>query len=477
MRIGLGLVLAVILAVGVLWYVTVVRMIEGYRRVTHTHRVLEQLDALSADLHEVEANQRAYILGRGEEYRRAFDEAVAQVDRVLDSLGPLTADNEAQQQRLAELRHLIVARRGILRRLLDAAATNGPRPGGRPEFVTPEALQLTSEAHGVIRRMDAEERSLLGQRDADAEATALFSRWAAAAGTALGVVALALAGLLIVRPTTASLQEAVGRLTSTGAELLAGVEQQAAGAQEQAAAVAETVTTVDEVTQTANQSAQRARGVQAAVQHALDIGRDGRRVVDDSTVATEKVRATVASTAERLLGLAEQARKVDDIIGAVNDIADQTNLLSLNAAIEASRAGEHGKGFAVVAGEVKQLAEQSKQATREIRQILEEIQRAMHTTVLATEDVSRGVAEASGVVGKASDTIKCLAETLEEVARAAAQIVASAGQQATGVSQINLAMKNIDQVSRQNLAATRQAEQAAQHLNALGLQLARLIGQ
>jgi PAS domain S-box-containing protein len=273
-----------------------------------------------------------------------------------------------------------------------------------------------------------------------------------------------------------NIQELSSRLASVSGELLAGTSQQAAGAQEQAASVSQTVATVDEVTQTAEQAAQRAKGVGEAVTRALEVGRVGRKTVEDSIAALGTVNEQVEATAGNILALAEQAQEIGEIIATVNDIAEQTNLLALNAAIEASRAGEHGRGFAVVAGEVKALADQSKRATSKVRQILGDVQKATNKAVLSTEEVTKGVAGAARVADQAGQTIKALADALEGAAQAAAQIVASAGQQATGMAQIHEAMRNIDQVTKQTLAATRQAEQAAQNLNALGTQLAGLTG-
>jgi PAS domain S-box-containing protein len=267
----------------------------------------------------------------------------------------------------------------------------------------------------------------------------------------------------------------VANLAATSAATLANASQQSAGAQEQAAAVAQTVITVDEVTRTAEQTAVRAKGVGESVARTQEVGQSGRRAVEESIAALGTLREQVESTAENILALAEQAQSIGEIIATVNDIAEQTNLLALNAAIEASRAGEHGRGFAVVAAEVKALADQSKRATSRVRQILGEVQKATNTAVLSTEEVTKGVAAAAKLAEQAGQSIRVLADTLGEASRAATQIVASAGQQAAGVAQINQAVRNIDQVTKQNLAAVRQSEETARDLNAVGKALAVIV--
>jgi methyl-accepting chemotaxis protein len=161
----------------------------------------------------------------------------------------------------------------------------------------------------------------------------------------------------------------------------------------------------------------------------------------------------------------------------VNDLAEQSNLLAVNAAIEAAKAGEQGKGFAVVAQEVKSLAAQSKQATAQVRAILGDIQKATSAAVMAAEQGSKAVEVGMRRSGEVGESIRALADSIEEAARAATQIVASAQQQLVGMDQVALAMQNIEQASAQNVASTKQTAGAAQKLHDLGQKLKQVAEQ
>ncbi|HEX9728902.1 MAG TPA: methyl-accepting chemotaxis protein [Gemmatimonadales bacterium] len=308
------------------------------------------------------------------------------------------------------------------------------------------------------------------------QTTAARMRAVLVVGALLTLAVGAASGFLLNRAISGPLRETTGVLATSAAEILAATTQQASGAGETSAAIAETVTTVDEVAQTAQQAAQRAKAVSDSAQRAAEIGKAGRQAVEDATEAMGGVRQQVEAIAGSILALAEQAQAIGEIIASVNDIAEQTNLLALNAAVEAARAGEQGRGFAVVAGEVKSLAAQSKKATGEVRRILGEIQRATSAAVLTTEQGTKQVAAAAKQVNDTGQTIRTLADAVAEAAQSATQIVASAGQQAAGMTQIRQAMASIHDATQQGVASTRQAERAAQDLNALGGKLLDLVG-
>jgi methyl-accepting chemotaxis protein len=337
---------------------------------------------------------------------------------------------------------------------------------------TPARIRMDSALNVQIARV-RNSANLTAEEGAN---TARRSRLAVILGGLLALVIGVLSAWWLNRAISRPLQETSSKLAASSTEILAATTEQAAGANETLAAVSETVATVDEVTQTAEQAAERARAVADSSQRAAEMGKDGRRAVEETIAGMSQVKDQVESIGRSILSLAEQAQAIGEIITAVNDIAEQTNLLALNAAVEAARAGDAGRGFAVVAGEIKSLAEQSKRSTVQVRQILGEIQRATSAAVMTTEQGTKQATSASRQIGAAGETIRALADAVQEAAQSSAQIVASAGQQALGMEQIRHAVGNIHQATQQNLTASRQSEQAARDLTELGERLLALVG-
>jgi methyl-accepting chemotaxis protein len=240
--------------------------------------------------------------------------------------------------------------------------------------------------------------------------------------------------------------------------------------------VQETSTTVGEVKQTAQLAAQRVRDVAEAAKKTAEISLDGRRAVEESIKGTQEARTRMEALAGRIVALSEQGQAIGEIIATVNDLAEQSNLLAVNAAIEAAKAGEVGKGFAVVAAEVKSLAERSKQATGQVRSILNEVQRATQAAVLAADQGVKAWETGESVARRAGEAIRVLADAQIESAQAAQQIQVVAHQQAVGMDQIATAVASIQQASSHNMASTRQVDEAARDLNKLAGRLSALVG-
>lgn len=280
-----------------------------------------------------------------------------------------------------------------------------------------------------------------------------------------------------LRKLTLEISEAVNFLGSSANEISSTTTQMASSAAETATSVSETTSTIEEVRQTSQVANQKAKAVSDASQKSAEISQSGKKASDEINEMINQIHTQMELIGESMVRLSEQSQAIGDIITTVDDLAQQSNLLSVNASIEAAKAGEHGKGFAVVAQEVKSLANQSKQATNQVRIILTDIQKATGAAVMATEQGSKAVEAGVLKSTQTGDSILKLVNSVTEASHAATQIAATSHQQLIGMDQAAVAMESIKQASTQNLDSVKQLEVAARNLNEMGVKLQQLVGQ
>ncbi|WP_212637578.1 methyl-accepting chemotaxis protein [Desulfocicer vacuolatum] len=274
---------------------------------------------------------------------------------------------------------------------------------------------------------------------------------------------------------TGALKEAVNVLSSSTSEIATTVTQLAASVSETATSANETTTTVEEVRQTADLTSKKSKAVSEGAQKAQQISIDGKKATDEAIEGMGRIKIQMTSIAESIVILSEQSQAIGEIIATVDDIAEQANLLSVNASIEAVKAGEMGKGFSVVAQEIKDLAKQSKQGTKRVRAILNEIQRATGKAVMVTEEGSKTVEAGVKQAKQSGGAISTLTTSITEATQAAIQIAASSQQQLVGMDQVGTIMMDIKEACAQNDAGTRQLETAVQNLSELGQKLKQVM--
>lgn len=271
------------------------------------------------------------------------------------------------------------------------------------------------------------------------------------------------------------INHALRRLDSDTQAILEATSRQITMANEQDAVVTETTATVNEVRATVTETAERAQSVAETAQVSVDISRSGIDAVAETISGMELIRRRVEDIADNILVLSEHTQQIGEIIAAVNNLADQSRMLALNASVEAARAGEEGKGFAVVAMEVRNLADQNRDATVQVREILGEIQRATNSAVMVTEEGSKGVDQGQELVNTAGGSIRDLASAIEEAAMAAMQIAASTRQQTIGMDQLTQAMRTIKHATTETVSSTMQVEASVQRLREAANRLNDLI--
>lgn len=437
-------------------------------------RLVADAYQLEAELNRQASGVRGLLLTGDDDQVAAIRAAGERFDATLARMGELARDPQVRS-----------AVEGIApaKASWDATAEDlmrQQRGGADPEQLAAEVQSQLFPAFAAVEALvdeaiDREEQVITAATAAsnDAADEATVRLWVLGG---LAVVVSTAIGAWTARRVAGRVSELAQAIDASGAEVLTSTEQQAASAAELAAAVQQTVATVEELAQTATETAQRARTVADSAQASSDTADTGRRAIGDSISGMEDVREQSDAVARSILSLAERARDISEIVGAVEDIAEQTHLLALNASIEAARAGEHGRGFSVVAAEVRALAEESRRATTQIGHILTEIQEATNAAVMATEQGTRSVSTGSELVTSAGRTIEELGELISSATLAAEQIAGSAGQQATATAQITDAMRDVRTAIDQTAAAARQSENAARDLDRVARDLKALVG-
>jgi methyl-accepting chemotaxis protein len=254
--------------------------------------------------------------------------------------------------------------------------------------------------------------------------------------------------------------ESISRISTTASQL-------ATSASETSSAISEVTTTAEEVKQTSEVASEKAEYVAQSADATTRISHAGKQATENTMIGIDRIKEEMNAIAESTVQLSAQTKSIEDIINTVADIADQSNILSVNAAIEAAKAGEHGKGFSVVAQEVKSLSTQSKDATNQVREILNDIQKATSTAVMATERGTKSVAQAIELSEQAGDAIDRLSDRVTESSEAAMQITASNQQQLSGMDQLSQAMESINDATQQNLDGVKQIEDAIKNLETM----------
>ena len=268
--------------------------------------------------------------------------------------------------------------------------------------------------------------------------------------------------------TEARLRQDASVLAESTNQIITSLSQLLASASQTMTAVTQTATTIEAVRQTAEVTGQKAHGLMSAAQRTAAITSAGKQAVDDAIAGMQRVHGEIESIANSVVTLGEQSHSIGEIITSVNELAEQSQLLAVNAAIEAARAGDHGKGFSVVAHEVKTLALQSKRATAQIRTILNDIQRAANVAVLVTEQGTKAVELGVNRSISANESIRAISQGITGATQEMIEIAAANRQQQLSMEQVAAAMDNLRGASQQNLDGMRQIERAVQHIYRLG---------
>lgn len=260
-------------------------------------------------------------------------------------------------------------------------------------------------------------------------------------------------------------------------DISSSTEQMASGAQEQSEQTNEVAVSVEEMTKTIFENSKNASHASDVAKKAGEIAQSGSKVVHSAIEGMNKIAVVVEQSSEKVFLLGQNSDKIGEIIQVIEDIADQTNLLALNAAIEAARAGEQGRGFAVVADEVRKLAERTTKATKEIAEMIKLIQDITSEAVNSMKEGKREVSQGKQLVLSADKVLKDIVDNSTEVSDVVNMVAAASEEQSATAEQIGKNIESINSVIQKSSSEIQQIARSAEDLTKMTKQLKVIIEQ
>jgi len=474
-KLGAGFAVTVVLAVaiGVVAVYALRNVVASKDHViTVDAQLLQDAESMRSALERKGGAIRGFLLTRDDHLLDAMRDARGELTATLDrlrKLAPAEAAHSLDTITRLEAEHQQETDRVIALRRSDA---------------TVEAAAKEFEEKIVPKRdlLDAAIREFIATEKQQLETSRIASTEAAASATNLvigigiGTVMLGiLLAWILARTLSRQIAGAVGQVQSSSAELQAAANQQATGSKEQATAMNEITTTISELLATSRQIAESAQRVAQIAGQTATAAKAGDGTVDKAHGSITAIRQQVDLVVTHMLELGKKSQQIGAVLDIVSELAEQTNILAINATIEAAGAGDAGKRFAVVADEIRKLADRVAVSTKEVRALIDDVRSAVNTTVMATETGSKAVDAGSKQFGDVASSFQQIAGLVTTTTEASREIELSTKQQTTAVEQVNLAIANVAQATKETEASSGQTLATASQLAGLSKELLWLV--
>ena len=269
----------------------------------------------------------------------------------------------------------------------------------------------------------------------------------------------------------------IDHLASASEEISASSAEQSAGAESQRDQTSQVATAMQQMSSTVTQISENSSKAAEAARKASSTAVEGKKTVDEALEKMRAIAQSVGGTARMVGELGKSSEQIGQIIEVIDDIADQTNLLALNAAIEAARAGEQGRGFAVVADEVRKLAERTGKATKEIAAMIRNIQTKTKSAVEGMEGGTRQVESGVETTTKAGMALFEIMKSAEKVGDMVTQIATAATEQSAATEEVNSSVERIAKITQETAKGAHQSADACGELSKLALDLRNLVSE
>ena len=501
------------------------QLIASARQETHTYQVLNELEEILSLLKDAETGQRGYLLTNNNTYLTPYNQARSAIQPRIDALKRLVQDNPTQQNYLQTLEPLVAQKLAELDNTIRLRQTKGAN-AALSLVQTDRGKQLMDRLRDVVAQMKTRERNLLQARSQAAEASARQTLNSVKYGMPLGILLLAIIGTLLNRQISRPLaqvsrvarQVADGDLTQSiqttrdtteigqllaafqnmikglnaliaqaqrsGIQISTSTTQIAAAGRQLEATVNEQSASIHEVNATSRQIAATAGELAKSMDTVVTTAHETTEAATNSQTNLTKIQGSMQnlvqstrSISSKLNVIDEKANNINKVVTTITKVADQTNLLSLNAAIEAEKAGEYGAGFAVVAREIRRLADQSAVATLEIEQMVKEMQGSVSSGVMEVDKFSRDVGRYVEEVGNVSDQIEGFIQNVQGLEPRFDLVNQRMDEQHRGADQISITIAQLSDAAAQTVQSLQETNNALAQLEDAAQGLQREISQ
>lgn len=442
--------------------------------VTTASSTLIEAQTLNSLMERRIGDYRAYLLSGTAEWLNTVHQDRAnflqQVTRVRETLDDAEALKLLDTVSAVEAKHAVViddviAQRQKITTLADVSQL-------RTEAVKPAREAIQAAINSLLTRI----KKVVSDARKESSTRAAWAMIFICGIGALLIVGSAGVSWRLSRDLRREVGAAVGHIQSSSAELEAAAAQQASGGRDQSSAMNEITTTISELLITSRQIADSAQRVSKVAEDTADAARSGDATIDQTRASINAIRTQVDQIVQHMLALGEKSQQIGGVVDLVSELAEQTNILAINATIEASGAGEWGRRFAVVAEEIRKLADRTAGSAKEIRAMIEDVRGAVNTTVMATEIGAKAVDTGSRQFDDATSSFRRIAQLVATTSDATREIELSTKQQTTAVEQVSSAASDTARASRETEASAVQTKQTAAHLSTLSGDLLDLVG-
>ncbi len=472
--INLALIFAILATIGVFAQRSTQQVLGAKNTLAQTHTRIVELTSLRSALEETETGERGFVITGQDEFLAPYEAGKEAATRHLAQLPTLFGNDPAQAQPFAELRPLVEDRLRELEEIIQIR-----KKGGFEE--AQKAISATQRRKGMerIRKltdgMKRREQEVLAARRTELEEASTGMFRMLGGGIIVLVVIIGVISASFIIPLSRKLSAAIQRIQSACAELEATAAQQSRGAKAQVSAATEVSTTMRELVATSRQIAESAQHVTSAADETAAAAEGGTQTVAGAQHAMEAVRGQVDRIVDHMLDLGKRSQQIGGILDIINELAEQTNILAINATIEAVGAGEAGRRFGVVASEIRKLADRVGGSTKEIRRLIEEIRAAANTTVMATEDGAKAAEAGARRYAEVTQSFRRIADLVFSTAQASREIVLSTKQQTSAMEQVSSAIGDVAQTARESESGTSQTAHTSAELASLSRELGQII--